>query len=319
MSTSKNALIKLINLNKIKKKLNDEHVKFRLKIGFQFALIPLGSIVLAVILNYIVLKVTISLLSTLQSVKSFIAQDLIYLFAEKSLVEILPWTFLSSICLLVIGMTLANIMIRPFRIIGDFCETQLEGEKSSYNPEFIAELKLLSLFSEWFFHTIQVLKKTGSLKKIEVPGKYKKIHKPVFETNFFIHNFLIIIITTLITALLIQTGNDVLFEGVVEVIKEIYPHQRQATIFIQSISEVVSIISFLCIGLNVLFYFVYSFYLYSKVSTPAFGVFATMRSFISGKYSSRVHLIGYSYLRKHTRKLNKYLDYVEKEFSTKDN
>lgn len=297
----------------------DEHAKFRLTIGLQFAAIPFVAILLSILLNYIVLKVTTSVLSSFSSDRSFIAQDLLFLFAQNSLVEIIPWIILSTLILIIIGIFLANTMIRPFRIIGDYCQRQVEDKKCSYNPEFIAELKLLSLFSEWFFHTISVLKETGQLKKIEVPGKYKRIHKPVFESNFFIHNFLIIIITTLITAILIHTGNAKLFDGVVDVIKEIYPHERHARAYVASISEVVNIISNLVIGLNVLIYFIFSFYLYSKVSVPAFGVFATMRSFISGRYSARVHLIGYAYIRNYTRSLNKYLDHVEKEFASKDN
>jgi len=301
------------------KEFKDEHAKFRLKIGAQFAMIPLASIFLSIVLNYIVLKVTITVLGTFNSDKSFIAKDLLYLFAQNSLIEILPWLFTSLIILFVIGMFMANVMMRPFKIIGDYCDKQVNEGKAAYNPEFIAELKLLSLFSEWFFHTIDVLKEAGGLKKIEVPVKYKKIHKPVFESNFFIHNFLIIIITTLITALLIHSGNNKLFEGVVDVIKEIYPHERYASMYVNSISEIVGLISYFVITLNVVIYFIYSFYLYSKVSAPAFGVFATMRSFISGRHSSRVHLIGYAYIRNHTRKLNKYLDHVEKEFSSKDN
>jgi hypothetical protein len=40
-----------------------------------------------------------------------------------------------------------------------------------------------------------------------------------------------------------------------------------------------------------------------------------MRSFMKGNHSSRVHLVGYTHLREYTRKLNKYLDYIQNNFS----
>ena len=70
---------------------------------------------------------------------------------------------------------------------------------------------------------------------------------------------------------------------------------------------------------NIFTYLIFFYYLYGKVSIPAFGIFATMRSFISGRYASRVHLIGYPYIRNYTRTLNKYLDDLEKNYITKDN
>ncbi|OIQ19733.1 MAG: hypothetical protein BM556_04420 [Bacteriovorax sp. MedPE-SWde] len=310
-----------MNLKKLKLKslFKDEHAKFRIAIGLQFAFIPLLSLAVSIILNYIVLKVTLSVLSSFNSEKSFIVEDLLYLFAQKGLVDLVPWIVISTVALTFFGMFMGNVMLRPFRIIAEYCEGQLADEKKSYNPEFITELKLLSLFSEWFFHTITILKEAGGLTKIEVPEKYKRIHKPVFESNFFVNNFLVIIIMTLITAFLIYVGNAKMFEGVVEVIREIYSHEKSAGLYIQNISEVFDIISILSIGINIFIYFIYSFFLYSKVSAPAFGVFATMRSFINGRYSARVHLIGYSYLRNYTRMLNKYLDHVEKEYVSKDN
>ena len=55
-----------------------------------------------------------------------------------------------------------------------------------------------------------------------------------------------------------------------------------------------------------------AFHLYNAVSGAAFGIFATMRSFIKGNHSARVHLVGYTYLRDSTRQLNKYLDWLQK-------
>ena len=67
-----------------------------------------------------------------------------------------------------------------------------------------------------------------------------------------------------------------------------------------------------------LFYLGLSFHLYAKVSAPAFAIFATMRSFLKGNTKARVHLIGNYYARPETKKLNQYLDYIEKNVSSSD-
>jgi hypothetical protein len=58
-----------------------------------------------------------------------------------------------------------------------------------------------------------------------------------------------------------------------------------------------------------------AFHLYSKVSGAAFGFFATMRGYMKGNYFARVHLLEYNHVRPYGRMLNKYLDYMQKNFS----
>jgi hypothetical protein len=70
----------------------------------------------------------------------------------------------------------------------------------------------------------------------------------------------------------------------------------------------------LSIILIAIFYIALGFHLYEKVSGAAFGIFSTMRSFMKGNRFSRVHLVGYAYIRDYTRKFNKYLDYMQNNF-----
>ena len=66
-------------------------------------------------------------------------------------------------------------------------------------------------------------------------------------------------------------------------------------------------------------YAVLAIVLYNKVSGAAFAYFATMRSFMKGKFSSRVHLIGYSYVRNYGRDLNRYLKFLETRLNEFEN
>ncbi len=290
----------------------DEHALFRVSVGLKFALIPTLSLLFAILLNYIILRVTISTLMSFDNVRDFVIVDILYLFIEKSVVDIIPWFILLFWVLLILGMFLANVIMRPFRIIGDYCDQKLKGENVSYDPEFVTNLKLLSSFSEWFFNTIDVMNEVGEIKEVRIPEKYKRIHQPVFETSFFLYTSLIVLIATVLTGVLALYANFEVFNGVVEVVREFFVNKSELKAFLTQLNEIFSLISVFIVIFNILAYLFFCFYLYSRISTPAFGFFATMRSFISGRYSNRVHLIGYPFVRKYTRSLNKYLDELER-------
>jgi hypothetical protein len=82
--------------------------------------------------------------------------------------------------------------------------------------------------------------------------------------------------------------------------------------FISSQIFILDELVLMTITLTSIFYILLGLHLYSKVSGAAFGIFSTMRTFMKGNYFSRVHLVGYAHIRDYTRKLNKYLDHLEK-------
>ena len=85
--------------------------------------------------------------------------------------------------------------------------------------------------------------------------------------------------------------------------------------FLKEEGQLLSYVLWTSICLQMFFYTLLSFNMYSCVSGPAFGIFSTMRSFIKGNHSARVHLIGYGFLRDHCRTMNKYLDHVQRKFN----
>ena len=186
-------MTKISKLSKLlkEKAVENEQFKFKVSIGLKFALIPTFTILFTILINYIVLRVSLLSFDTFDSDINIIAKDVLSLYFQKVLLDLFPWIGLAFILLMVIGLFVGNILLRPFVVIGNHCENILENRESTYDPEFLTDLKLLSGFSEWFFNTLSVLKASGELHQVSVPAKFKKIHKPVFETSFFIHNFLI--------------------------------------------------------------------------------------------------------------------------------
>ncbi|EPZ50134.1 hypothetical protein M902_0415 [Bacteriovorax sp. BAL6_X] len=298
----------------------DDQAKFRLKMGLIFAIIPFISIIVGFILNWILLKSTIIYITTYRKDIDYIIDSLIYDYLQIGLLEVLPWMIISIAFLLVAGIVLAQLMLRPFDEIAQYCLDSLGSEEkvNSFDGELKSELRLLSSFSDWFFTTTSTLRMNGKLTQIEVPSKYRRIHKPVFETMFFVHKSIYVAITCILTGMIILIINYALFDAVISVVNEVFTNGKITKDYFSNMALIQDDIVGITIIINIISYGFFMGYLYNKVATPAFGIFATMRSFISGRYTSRVHLIGYKYVRHQTRAINKYLDYMEKEYSVKD-
>lgn len=298
----------------------DDQAKFRLHMGITFALMPFVSIIVGFILNWVLLKSAIIYIATFRGDIDYLISSLILDYVQIGLMEVLPWVIFTLISLLIGGIVLAHLMLKPFDEIAGYCEEVLNSEDKDYafNTEFNSELRLLSSFSDWFFTTTSTLRKSGKLTQIEVPNKYKKIHKPVFETMFFLHKSFYVAIACVLTGMIILIINYALFDAVVSVVNQILKGGNNVKDFFNNMTLIQVDIMYVTIVINIMVYSLFLIYLYNKVATPAFGIFATMRSFISGRYTSRVHLIGYKYVRNQTRIINKYLDYMEKEYSAKD-
>ena len=293
----------------MKKKLKNifkdqDRAKFRIITGLKFAIIPILSLLFLLVLSYVILAVSLAAMDTFHVDKSFILHDLVKSFISHTIVSMFPWVSGMFVTLFIIGLFIGSLMLRPFKNIAEYCENRLNDKDEPYDPSFSTDLKLLNSFAEWFFLMVEDRSKGEHV----IPGKFRGIHKPVFEKNFFLYNFLIVIIVTILTAVTIHYLSLEMFEDIVQVVNEVFSANKQVTLFSSSLYRVFFNISNLSIVFNIILYMAFLFHIYSKVSTPAFGMFATMRSFIMGKKQSRVHLIGYTYIRSYTRTLNKYLD-----------
>lgn len=299
----------VFNYNQLK---NDEEIRFRLVNGMKIASIP--------ILTFVLLTALLSL---------FIKMDIVFfkangyanfdqfneVFIDYILSTVLEYTviiILFFFATLFFGIYLSELLLRPFKVIGDYCESYVEGRKTSYDPDFFSDLKLLTRFSEWFFNTVDISAQNGNLKPIEVPDKFTKIHEPVFESGFFLQFSLLVLISSICTAVLFYEVIGGVHHQVVKMAIEILPNNKEIQYFLLNQSSILNDILIGGLFLHAVCYLFIAFNLYQKVSVPAFGIFATMRSFIKGRYDSRVHLIGFYYLRPQCRKLNKYLSEIQK-------
>ena len=307
---------KWLNLKSI---LSDTEVQFRLLTSLKMTMIFLISFCLMG--SYIIIQLGVNLVF-FKANESLGINEFEGIFYDSILGSISDFAIYGTMFLFLINvasMYISDLLLRPFRIIGDYCERKtLKSSENDYNPDFFSELKILSQFSEFFFNTVETAAENKNLTKIVIPKKYKKIHQPVFETVFFFHFSFYVLAAVLMLSIAVFTFTDGLYENLILLAGNTLPNSPSINYFLKEQNVIIDQITITSLSVGVVLYIALAFHLYDKVSTPAFAFFATMRSFMKGNYRQRVHLIGFPYLRNQSRKFNKYLDWVEKELVSSD-
>lgn len=226
-------------------------------------------------------------------------------------IENLPIIFAFHIFLFFIGVYVGWIILRPFRTIGEYSEAVLENQNAVYRVEEFSTYTLLARFSEFFFEYLRESRKRNQLLSHSIPPQYSKIHKPLFDKIFMLHFGILLIIIGISSSVFIIENSGSIFESMADLASKTLSDQRSVSRFFSEQMFILDDIVILTIVLISFSYILLGLHLYAKVSGAAFGIFSTMRAFMKGNYSSRVHLVGFAYVRDYTRKLNKYLDYIE--------
>lgn len=296
----------------------NEELRFKVLTGIKFVLISLGFTFAVLLFTYLLLKINLIYFQANGFPGAAEFREAFYDFVFSSLFDEIPYVALAMLFIFMLGFYLAGIMLRPFKVISRYCEERLSQEEHYYSPDYISDLKLLTSFSVFFFSKIDEAKRKGSLTKIDVPEDFMRIHGPVFEKNFFFNYLLVIIIFALLSTVGIFILNNAIREQIFILSQKFMSaavmaeNGKGVRYFLEEQFSVADIAVYFFTGMHILMYCLFGVHLYNKISAPAFAVFATMRSFLKGNYHNRVHLIGFTYLREDTRKINKYLDHIQK-------
>ena len=301
-----------------KKYSHDEESKFRLLTSLKMTSITIITFLMLAGLVSLLLKIDVYFFKAneLTGIQNF--EETFYEFMFNKLSSSLPYVAGLLVFINITAIYISDILLRPFRVIGDYCERKVNGEEGSYDPDFFTDLKLLTRFSEFFFNLIETAQKDGVIKPKEIPRKYTRIHQPVFETTFFLHYSLFILISFFAVFASAYAFAIDLNEQIIMLANQTLPQNPEVIYFLKHQGSIIEGILYFVLFSHMVMYSFLTTHLYFKVSAPAFGIFATMRSFLKGNYSSRVHLIGFYYLRPQCRKLNKYLDKIEKDLVKKE-
>jgi hypothetical protein len=290
---------------------NDE-AKFRILTSLKMTSIPLFTFTITAAFFWILLNMNLIFFraNEYRGIDAF--GEVFFDFLSSSLTDLMPYAALLLIFVNITAIYTSDILLRPFRLIGDYCEKRNGGEDASYNPDFFTDLKLLSQFSEFFFSYMETAELNKALHEVAVPKKYSKIHQPGFEKTFFLHYLLYILASVLAVSIALYAFANGLYEDIILLADQTLPNNPKINLFLSDQKAIIDQIIWFALCISTVMYFFLATHLYQAVAAPAFAVFATMRSFLKGNYEQRVHLIGYPALRPQTRKLNKYLDWIQK-------
>ena len=230
-------------------------------------------------------------------------------------VENIPILFAFHIFLFFIGVYVGWIILRPFRKMGEYCEEVMENPNAVYNVDEFSTYSLLTRFSEFFFEFLRESRKKNVIISNSIPPQYSKIHKPVFDRIFMLHFGILLVIISIASAVFIIENSSSVFESMVELATKTLSDQKGVSRYFSEQMFILDDIVVLTVTLIAFCYILLGLHLYAKVSGAAFGIFSTMRAYMKGNHSSRVHLVGFAHIRDYTRKLNKYLDYIQTTLS----
>ncbi len=297
------------------KYLNDEEFMFKTGMGLKFLGVSVFCLLSVLLFTYLLIRIDLIFFvaNGFPGVDAF--ENAFYDYIYSSFSDELLWVLLGCASTFFLGYYLSGVMIRPFKAIGLHCDDKINNKDNFYAPDFFSDLKLLTSFSVFFFTKIDESTIRGKLTSVDIPASYKGIHKPNFEKNFFLNYLFIIIIFALLSTLGIVLLNMEIRDHVTELSRKFLSGNKQATYFLDEQFVIADIAVYFFTSLHLMLYFLLGVHLYHKVATPAFAVFATMRSFLKGNHHNRIHLIGYYYLRNDCRKINKYLDHVQKNLT----
>jgi hypothetical protein len=227
------------------------------------------------------------------------------------------YIFFFFILVFFMGLYMGKMLLRPFKNIGDYCSAVIDHPDKIYHIDQFSDYRLLTRFSDHFFSYMRDARIKKELVPAHVAPEFMGIHKPVLDKLFLFHFSLFLIFVLIVSSWMILYHAFSIHEKVIEISLKIA--KRSSTNLQYFIGEQHFVVNelYLYVGLlMIIFYLLLAIHLYSQVSGAAFGIFSTMRSFMKGNHSTRVHLVGYSYVRDYTRQLNKFLDYLQKNFSS---
>lgn len=303
------AILQIFRPQEFRRVFKNEDTRFIIFVGMKVSGISLG---VSLFVYYFLFQVS-RLNYAFFEAQGFPVQDETFFFdyIGREALDNVPVLFAFHVFLFFIGTYVGWLILRPFRVIGEYAEQVIENPNAIYKTDEFSNYKLLTRFSEFFFEFLREARRKGEITSNSIPPQYSRIHKPILDWIFLLHfGILLVIITICSTVFIIENSSSLFHEMTELAMKTLHDPAAVGKYFTKQMFILDELV-FMTITLTSFFYILLGFHLYGMVAGAAFGIFSTMRAFMKGNYFSRVHLVGYAYIRDYTRKLNKYLDYLE--------
>lgn len=303
------SILNMINPNEFRRVFKNEDTRFIMFVGLKVSGI---SMAINLAIYYFLFQVS-RLNYAFFEAQGFPVKDetLFFDYITKEALDSFPILFAFHVFLYFIGTYVGWLILRPFRVIGEYAEQVIENPNAIYKTDEFSNYKLLTRFSEFFFEFLREARRKGEITSNSIPPQYSRIHKPILDWIFLLHFGILLVIISICTSVFIIDNSSSLFHEMTELAMKTLQDPNAVRKYFTKQMFIQDELVFMTVTLTSFFYILLGFHLYGMVAGAAFGIFSTMRAFMKGNYFSRVHLVGYAYIRDYTRKLNKYLDYLE--------
>lgn len=301
--------LKLFRPQELRKIFKNEDTRFIVFVGLKVSGISLG---ISLFVYYFLFQIS-RINYVFFEAQGFPVKDeaLFFDYIAAEALENAPILFAFHVFLFFIGTYVGWLILRPFRVIAEYCEQVIENPNLLYKIDEFSNYRLLARFSEFFFEFSREARRKGEISSNSIPPQYSKIHKPLVDWIFLLHFGILLVIISICSSVFIIDTSSILFRDMTELAMKTLNDTPAVGKFLSRQLFILDELVFMTVSLISIFYILLGLHLYGMVSGAAFGIFSTMRAFMKGNYFSRVHLVGYAYIRDYTRKLNKYLDYLE--------
>jgi hypothetical protein len=297
-----------------RKLFKHDETRFIISVGLKVSLISMTVNLLVYYFLFQVMKLNLAFFKA-HGFPEFYENTPFFDYVLQESLEQLPVFVAFHVFLFFIGVYVGWLILRPFRIIGEYCELVISNPNIVYKIDEFSTYRLLTRFSEFFFEYLRESRVKGELNSNSIPPQFSRIHQPVADKIFMLHFGILLVIIVISSCLFMTENAESVYRNMVDLATETLSDKKTVNKFFSNQMFILDEITRLVIVGTSIAYTMLGFHLYNKVAGSAFGIFSTMRSFMKGNHFSRVHLVGYSYIRDYTRKLNKYLDYMENNFS----
>lgn len=307
-------IIALINKFKLNKLFKSDDSRFILLTASKVSLVYFFTVVLVAYLVWLILSLN-NIFFEANGFINFTGTETVFFdLVVSSLLQSAWYVMTFLILLFFAGVYLAKILLRPFAIIGQFCEEAAHNKSAIYNPDLFSDFKLLTRFSEFFFQYIADSRLNKKFNPGTIPPTFTKVRGPVFDRVFFFHCFLFVSMISICSSIFITSITVEIYNSIVELAIHTLPKSgNEVAYFLKNEQYLFRSIQYITILTLVTSYIFISFHIYGKVSGAVFGFFSTMRSFMKGNRTARIHLVGYPHIRPYSRAFNKYLDLICRE------
>jgi hypothetical protein len=292
--------------------------RFQLITAFKIILVPLISFSFSMYMIWIFMSMSHLFFESNGFLSNIHVREAFFDHAFKGVTENLIYILIYFILLFFIGIYIASLLLRPFKQIGNYSQESLTNNLIEYKADFMADLRMLTNYSHIFFDYLDNCKINKKFESKVVQEKYLKINGPIFDTSFFLNYSIIILIITFVSTYIIYLSTVIIHESIVDLaIGYLKTEDKVMQIFFTKQSYILNSVHIVSTSLIIILYYSLIKSIIDTISGVEFHFFKTMREFMKGNTNSRIFLRKNDPGHADADKLNKYLDYLQKNLEKK--